>query len=178
MRLFAAVEPGDEVNSYLKNLQSDIKSDYSRLSLAKSFHLTLKFFGEVDRSGLPDILSRLGGIRFRKFELTTADIGFFPDSRRPRVVWIGINPHDSIMMLQDNIEKQLRKLGFPEGNRFHPHITLARIMRSDDMNLAGRVRQLRIERIRFSVDSFILFRSTLAPEGPLYEKILEIKADS
>ena len=54
----------------------------------------------------------------------------FPDQRRPRVVWVGVEPVPALELLQHRVEQAFTPLGFPtEGRPFQPHLTLGRATR-------------------------------------------------
>ena len=118
MRLFIAIDVSDEISDYCKELQKLIKG-----SLTRSFHITLKFLGEVNN---PDeITEKLSNIKFEEFTLKTTDIGYFPNERFIRVIWLGIENSDALLKLQESIETSLKE--FKSDHKFHPHITLARV---------------------------------------------------
>jgi RNA 2',3'-cyclic 3'-phosphodiesterase len=177
MRLFIAIEPNIKVRGYLENLQEKLGSPDAKLTIAKGHHLTLKFLGEVSDKEAEEIKSALSKIKFYAFELETSDIGFFPDAKNPRVIWIGTEPKDKINRLQKDIDDAVERYGFLKDNKFHPHITLARVKYVKEMKYFERIKQLNKEKIPFCVDSFILYKSDLLPEGPKYTKLFEKKAE-
>jgi RNA 2',3'-cyclic 3'-phosphodiesterase len=155
MRLFIAIEIPDSIREYLSTLAVPGKKAEK--------HITLKFLGEVPDSRLEELITTLQTIRFQTFSLKLSGMGFFPDKRRPRVVWAGVEP--SALVLQKQIEELLLPLGFQRDNRFHPHITLSRLRSPAPVNT------LPIEPREWEVDSFKLIKSTLTPQGPIYEAL-------
>lgn len=93
------------------------------------FHLTLKFLGDVRAEMLPiveKVVDRVaeatGG-----FSLKIGGFGAFPTIRRPRVLWIGVEPSPALRCLKQDLEWGLANHGFERETRaFHPHITLGR----------------------------------------------------
>jgi RNA 2',3'-cyclic 3'-phosphodiesterase len=174
MRLFIAIEPDDEVKCYLENLQKKIFSPDAKLTFSKGYHLTLKFLGDVSEVTSGEIQSELEKIKFERFRIETTQIGFFPDEKAPRVIWIGVEPKEKIIRLQKDIDNAMERIGFLKDNRFHPHITLAR-GKYIDTNCIDEIRQLKTKKETFDVDSFILYKSDLHQTGPKYTKIFEKK---
>ena len=177
MRLFIAIETDEKVKEYLKSLQDKIISHDAKLSVSKGYHLTLKFLGDVPETNLEEIKAKLSEIKFTKFRLTTSDIGFFPDAKNPRVIWLGLEPHQEVKKLQQNIDNALLNLGFEKDSRFHPHLTLARVKFVKNKNYPEMIKQLKTESIAFDVGSFVLFKSDLKPEWPVYTELLRINLE-
>ena len=63
---------------------------------------------------------------------------------------------------------------FPRDTRFHPHLTLARIkFVKDKQDFMDKLNKIPVKELEFSVKSFKLIKSTLTPEGPVYEDVAE-----
>lgn len=107
-----------------------------------NYHLTLKFLGEVrtDRVGqVGEILARVAS-GCLPFSADFAGFGAFPSIRRPRVLWLGVEPTPALRCLKQDVEWALADLGFERETRaFHPHLTLGRVDRDDE---AGTFRGL------------------------------------
>lgn len=98
------------------------------------YHLTLKFLDEVrpDRVEKIDaILARIAGGNAR-FSVDVGGFGAFPTIRRPRVLWLGVEPSPALRCLKQDIEWALAEIGFDRETRaFHPHLTLGRVDKED-----------------------------------------------
>ncbi len=176
MRLFIAIELPAEVKEHLEQLQKKIDGHYAQLTLAKEIHLTLKFLGDVSEQKIDEIKQKLEKIDFGSFEASLGRTGVFPDEHYVKVVWIGVEPANSINFLQQKIEKALAGLFEPD-TRFTPHLTLARVKFVKDKKLfIENLRKIEAEKKEFLVDSFKLIKSTLTPKGPVYEDVAEFKA--
>jgi 2'-5' RNA ligase len=96
-------------------------------------------------------------------------LGCFPNPRNPRVLWIGVAlGSEKLIEIANELEEQLARFGFKKEKRFHAHLTIGRIKKFckiDDI-LAKN-----IDTEIFSADSIIFFKSTLKPEGPIYEEL-------
>jgi len=173
MRCFIAFEIPEEVKKVLIEAQSQLDKDMAKLSLTKDFHLTLKFLGEIDENKVEEIKKKLSEIKFDSFETSLTDIGVFPGEDYIRVVWIGLgDPKNAIKELQHEIDEKLQKLGFEKDERFHPHVTLARVKFTEDReSLLKNLKEITFEKKSFKVNEFKLKKSTLTGEGPIYEDL-------
>jgi 2'-5' RNA ligase len=122
-RLFVALSLPDDVVDALAGLQTGIRG--ARWLPDGNFHLTLSFIGEVNRHGLDEIASALGGVSAPAFELRLKGCGFFGD-RKPRALWVGAEPNPALAHVQSKVGVALRRAGFTDEKRkFSPHVTLA-----------------------------------------------------
>jgi 2'-5' RNA ligase len=166
MRLFIAFEIPETFNSDLIATQKRIRA---KATLPKTFHLTLKFLGEVEEGRVSHIISELEQIKFSAFDARFSSMGAFPDSNRARVIWLGLEPRDVITDIQKQIEFATKGIGDAE-KEFVPHITLARIKFIDNKKeFADSLKSLNPPPASFRLDSFKLIKSVLTPEGPVYE---------
>ena len=69
------------------------------------FHLTLKFLGDIRPSSIPVINEALGrvGDGTDPFSLEIGGFGAFPTIRRPRVLWLGVEPTPALRCLKQDI---------------------------------------------------------------------------
>jgi 2'-5' RNA ligase len=172
MRLFIAIDLGN--NDYFRDIQKQLDKENAQLTLTKTYHLTLKFLGEVDDFLVQKIKEALQKISFDHFSIQTTNIGVFPNTDLVRVVSIGLEPEDKIIELKEKIDDCLKGLFKPE-NDFKAHITLARVkFVKNKIRFAENLRKINFESKEFNVKSIKLIKSTLMPDGPVYETVLEI----
>jgi RNA 2',3'-cyclic 3'-phosphodiesterase len=95
---------------------------------ADNLHLTLRFLGNVESSGLAALASSLRKVAFEPFELRLGKLGTFGRGKSVRVVWLGPEEGiDSLVDLAREVEARCAELGFAAEERpYHPHLTLAR----------------------------------------------------
>lgn len=183
-RLFIAIPLPDAVIAVLDEAQRALKKVVPPRTVTwvapSNIHLTLKFLGEVpvaQRDMIAQALSRAveehGGLT-----LGTTGLGCFPNSRSPRVVWVGLGgDKDALHQLRDSVERAIAPLGYPTENRpFSPHLTLGRVRRdvarADAQRLGDIVHETTAPRaVNWSVTELILFRSELKPGGADYTKL-------
>jgi 2'-5' RNA ligase len=164
MRLFIAAGLPEEANSALQKIQDAIKGSKER-----QFHLTYSFLGEVSETKLPKIIEAISKVEACSQETSFSQIGFFPNRKDPRVVWIGLSKAEELIKQQRLLAKALSASGF-EKTKFTPHITLARI--KDKKKLDGiDFSSIGIPKFSFSISGFSLFKSTLTPQGSIYETL-------
>ena len=172
MRLFIAIDLPEEFCQTLKDIQSALASE-GHLVLTKSFHLTLKFLGDVSETQAFRIQEGLKRVRFRPFQLSTTHLGVFPNKSYIRVVWLGLDSPPRLIDLLKEIDKALESY-FPKEKKFIPHITLARV--KSISNKAAFLEKLNISMppLSWQVTSASLYRSILTPTGPEYTELMKI----
>jgi 2'-5' RNA ligase len=130
VRLFVALEIPRAVRDNLATLIRDLRTadPKARWVRAENIHVTLKFIGEVPPEKVEDIRGALSSVHSeRAVELHFRGLGFFPNAKRPSVLWVGIDASPNLPSLADDIESSLEKLGFPREQRpYVPHLTIAR----------------------------------------------------
>lgn len=168
MRLFVAIALPETERQRLTLLGGGVPG--ARWLPAENLHLTLRFIGETDGHAFHDIAAALQDIDAAAFDLRLAGVGHFGDKRRVRVLWAGVEANDSLRALQQRIEIALVRAGLPpEGRKFHPHVTLARLRDAP----IGRVERFLAEQagyasLPFRADEFVLFSSQLGRERAIY----------
>jgi len=172
MRLFIALD-FEELKDYFTELQEQLPKEDVKLTLTKTFHLTMKFLGEVPENNIEKINEKLKKIKFKKLELNLDNIGVFPNEKFIRVVWVGIDPKEHVIELQKNIENSLEEFNFKKDFEFHPHITLARVkFVKDKAYFINFLKNIRVNKNKkIEIKNFKLIKSNLTPEGPVYENL-------
>ena len=138
--------------------------------------MTLKFLGDVPSAALDDIRSATEAavIGTGPFDMRAVGLGCFPNARRPRVIWIGLDgQQDALHSLRDRIEASVSPLGFPTEKRpFNPHLTLGRVKSSNagEVSTVGRVIEgaSASELARWTAQTVSIIQSTLKPDGAVY----------
>src|SRR5215469_14052991 len=102
MRLFVALDFPDGVRLSLRGLIERLRQESrgARWVRPEGMHVTLKFLGETDPKNLAAIRGALAGLRSPgRVEMRFRGLGFFPDGRRPRVLWCGIEASPNLAEL-------------------------------------------------------------------------------
>lgn len=180
LRLFIAVELPDPMRSALATLQDELAGvvprDVMRWVRPEGIHLTLKFLGDVPEEQCGEIETALmPAAGLAPFTVTVRGLGCFPNFRRPRVVWVGLEGQTSALhALRDLVEREIAPLGYPtERRKFHPHLTLGRVRRRsskhDVLELGEQLAETSVTELgQMEIASVSLMRSQLRPQGAIY----------
>ena len=178
MRAFIAIDIGDNVREKLVQAQDKIartKAAKIKFVEPENLHITLKFLGEITEEQAKEISEILGKIakKYKKHEVKVKGIGVFPNYSYVRVIWAGVEGDQIIKSMANDIERELRKLGFKRDKDFIAHVTIGRVkFVKDKVELMLTLRELANEDFGiFTVDVIELKKSTLTPKGPIYETI-------
>jgi 2'-5' RNA ligase len=176
MRAFVAIDLAEEVRAALAREQSRLKAACGhnrdiRWTRSEGLHLTLKFLGEIETARVASVTAALQALgRFDPFKVEVKGFGYFPDARRPRVLWVGLLAPAALGELAARVEAALEELGFARENRpFKPHLTLARFARPHAKPTVGGFSGGSFG--SFEVSEFFLFESQLRPGGAKYFKL-------
>jgi 2'-5' RNA ligase len=144
---------------------------------ADTFHITLKFLGEVPEQRLKEMTSALeqAASVASGFTFALRGAGAFPNFRRPRVFWIGTVNAEPLLILQEAVEQFFEPLGFPTEKRaYHPHLTLGRAgvpLNTREAKAAERAASALEYEKKVTVETVDLMLSRLSPKGARYEAI-------
>lgn len=139
MRTFIAVPLEEPLRQKLVALQENLSLAGNDVKWVEppNLHVTLLFLGEVDARETLDVCRAVARVtaELPPFTLELGGLGFFPNPRRPRVLWAGLTEGAVEMAnLHDALEGALMDLGCyrREERGYTPHVTLGRI-KSDDL---------------------------------------------
>ena len=188
IRTFIAIELDESVKDGLTKLQKRLEGQAPRGSVRwvrpEGIHLTLKFLGDVPADQIEEITRALqkGCEGFAPFSLSCGGLGCFPNLKRPRVVWTGIQEETgTLAQLQRAIEEHVAPLGYPtEKRKFSPHLTLGRVQKrvsSGDLRRLGELVGASETGTlgQMEVRSVNLMRSDLRPSGAVYTRLAEVE---
>lgn len=181
MRVFLAVELDPETRSALEAFQRQLHEMLPAINWVRpqSWHLTVKFLGEVEENQLEPIKRAVEKAvsNCSSFSLQIEGFGGFPHLRNPRVLWAGVTGQvDELHLLALHVDEALSPLGFPlESKPFRAHLTLARIKdRAREVGVALTKLDV-LENVHFfgelTVERLCLFRSELKPTGANYHRL-------
>jgi len=170
-----------EIKTELSRLQDSLKRQGASVSWTRSdgIHLTLKFLGDVDQAVIPKIIEALSTAAgsVSPFAVVAEGVGCFPNARRPRVLWVGLNGGAPLVTIQDAVEKTTEPLGFPREQRaFHPHLTLGRVRRPEGIERVVReLERQGFPRQEFRAHELRLMKSELQPGGAVYSQLHSVE---
>jgi 2'-5' RNA ligase len=183
IRAFIAIELSAEIQQSLEQVMRQLRQRLQMLPNhavrwvpAGNIHLTLKFLGDVSMANL-DMLKEmlLTEVKaHRAFEFSVGGVGAFPNTRRPRVLWVGVQAPQELLALQSALESKAEKLGYSREERpFAAHLTLGRVSRNTTNQEALQIGEaLGAVKVGFlglvSAQGVSLFKSDLQPTGSVY----------
>ena len=180
LRAFIAIEMPNEIRDAIGAISRQLRRAGADARWVKpgNIHLTLRFLGnDVPRETVEAIGDALHN-RLRvveQFTITIQGLGAFPNTTRPRVVWLGVEPHDGpILELHEAAENAVAEAGWTREDRpFAAHLTLGRVRSQSSTAKLQRLLAEGLDRPVGSVvvDKVSLIRSNLTASGPVYETL-------
>lgn len=179
-RIFIAVriDPEPTFIRILSSLKSVLGGERISWTDPANIHLTLEFLGETEENLIKaiSVMLKTRCIRFGQFSFRLKGTGLFGSLCDPRVIWVGIEGHERLSRLKEEIAGGLRDIGFSiEERPFRPHITLGRIKSVRDPHaLRSALEKYKDTDIQeVMVERVILYESILKPAGAVYRIIGE-----
>jgi 2'-5' RNA ligase len=171
LRLFVGLAIPETLTLQLAAMNGGIAG--ARWVAPENLHLSLRFAGEVDEGTAEDMDTALGQLQGGPLEVTLAGIGCFESRGRAHTVWAGAKPSAPLLELQARVEQALQRAGLPpEGRKFTPHVTLARMRRLPVEALAPYLADHGgFSAAPFRVEEFLLYRSHLGHGGAHYQAL-------
>ncbi|HTY45327.1 MAG TPA: RNA 2',3'-cyclic phosphodiesterase [Patescibacteria group bacterium] len=181
MRTFIAVSLPQGIKQQLGLLQEQLKRSAADVKWVQphNIHVTLKFLGEIEEQKLGQITAMLQDTVKDKacFTASMSGLGAFPRMTAPRVIWSGINKgKEDLIRIAKELEEKSGILGVPPEDRpFTCHLTLGRVRSSANLHRLVKILTETAQQPdqEFPVTKLTLFKSTLAPTGPVYEPLTE-----
>ena len=155
-RLFAALEIPDDVGQQLALLRGGLPG--ARWIDPENYHVTLRFIGDIDGVTANEIAGTLARVRRKPFEVALQGLAPF-GGNRPRAIVAQVAPSRPLMELQGELERLMQRFGLePEGRKYTPHVTLARLRDASSQSVADYL----------SVRGFFPTRTFMASRFVLY----------
>ena len=184
IRTFLAIELTPESRKKATGIMDDLKTgarfagSFPSWVADDNLHVTLFFLGKVSQEQVDHIGRVMTSLpKPQPFDIRMKNLGVFPNAKNPSVLWLGIDEgKKTIIKLQKAIVEKLIPLGFvTEGRPYHPHVTLARIKSRKNikplMDLIHSHKNADIGSMK--AEKFVLMKSDLKPEGPVYSVLKE-----
>ncbi len=166
-RLFTGLEIPAALGKSLSLLRGGLPG--ARWIDPENYHLTLRFIGDVDDEVAHEIAWLLGKVRRKRFRIAArrAAIVRRPQATRDRGA---VAPSPAVMELQAEHERLMQRVGLdPEGRKYTPHVTLARLRDSSSFEVAEYLSaRAAFRSLPFTVSRFVLFSSRASVGGGPY----------
>ena len=137
---------------------------------AENYHITLRFIGDVDHQTADEVADSLDRLsNSLRFSVRLTHLGTFGGDK-PRALFAGVEPSEQLSRLQAAHERVLQRAGLPpDGRKFVPHVSLARLRGSSAEEVARFMAEAgRFEPLSFPVGRFVLFSSKDSVGGGPY----------
>ena len=166
-RLFTGLEIPAALGEQLSLLRGGLPG--ARWIDPENYHLTLRFIGDVDDDIAHEVASMLGRVKRGPFDLHMDGLTSF-GGRKPRAVVASVAPAQALIDMQAEHERLMQRVGLaPEGRKYTPHVTLARLRESSSRQVADYLSLRAPFRSRaFAVSRFVLFSSRASVGGGPY----------
>lgn len=176
MRLFTAIDLPPSMLLKLERLQSALRPEaFIKWSPLDNLHITTKFIGEWPEERLGQLTSALDKITQQcPFDVELRQLGWFPNERSPRVLWLGTGDAPPLRALAQATDECLLPLGIAKEDRaFSPHLTLARMKNPVPLDkLRKKVHDMQSTELgTFPVTRFVLYRSDPGSNFSIYRKL-------
>jgi 2'-5' RNA ligase len=179
-RAFIAIDLTEDIILRIRETSSGLQERMGELPVrwipAENVHLTLKFLGDVSATNverLAEIIRRVS-LAHECFDISVGSLGVYPNLRRPRVIWLGVEAPQSLYAIQRGVDQETSRLGYETKEQdFSPHLTIGRVSRGADYReLKAIGDSLEAETVGFlgaaRVERVNLYRSDLKPTGAEY----------
>lgn len=176
IRAFLALPLPAEVRRDLEAAQAGLPT--GRPVAPENLHLTLVFLGEHHEPVLEDLHYALEGLSAPGFQVALSGVGVFGNAL-PRVLYAAVEPEPALNHLRKKVARAAREAGIAlPGDRYTPHVTLARFPREmpgEDVIAVQEfvARRMGLATAPFTAERFVLYRSTLGRNGPIYQEMAE-----
>lgn len=176
-RAFLAIDLKSEFKPQINEIIEDFKTLNTNVKYVEveNLHFTLKFFGDVDEGEIAEISEVVKDTlkEFKPFTLKIQGCESFPNLNHIKVIWIGSENNPILNDLHDKLDEGFSKIGFKKDSRFSTHLTIGRMKSAKNKNQVKEklLDYKDIEIGEMSISSVALKKSTLTPNGPIYENI-------
>ena len=179
LRIFLAVPVEQDILDTLVKAVDRLRESRApvRWVRPEGMHLTVKYLGDTDPEKLGPLIQAVGEVcgEIEPFPMSVSGIGAYPNMRRPRVVWAGVEElSGTLLRLAEDVEDACARMGWPrEKRKFSPHVTVGRV--KGKINISRLAQAVgKMDRNLWgsqTVDSLVLYSSELKPGGAVYERL-------
>jgi 2'-5' RNA ligase len=182
LRTFLGIELNRAVRDHVVTLQESLVRSGADVKWVEpdNLHLTLLFLGEVNDREVLDVCRAVAACcaEHERFTMRVEGLGAFPNTRRPRVVWVGVTDgSERIVAIHHDIEETLLDLGCyrREERQYTPHVTLGRVKQASDELSALLIKKADWNGGDVAVGEVLVMSSELSSKGPTYSVLSRAK---
>ncbi|GAB6077530.1 RNA 2',3'-cyclic phosphodiesterase [Hydrogenobaculum acidophilum] len=179
MRFFVGIFTTKKLEEHINRLKDELSDAIlGKWVEPQNLHITLQFVGNVEEPKRVNLLYNLEEIseNFSPFTVAYTGVGAFPNTSKPRILWIGISKGaNSLKVLANKIVKANAKSGIePESKPFYPHVSICRINEITSNKIYPFMRKHKdIFFLEEEINKIALVKSSLTSVGPIYTIVEE-----
>lgn len=165
-RLFTALEIPQDIAQSLAMLRGGLPG--ARWVDPENYHVTLRFLGDIDDRLANEAAAALESVARRAFDIRFEGLSSF-GGRKPRAIVAAAAPSRPLNELHGELERLMQRIGFePEGRKFLPHVTLARLRDTSSREVADYLAAHPYRSALFRATRFVLYSSRASVGGGPY----------
>lgn len=182
IRTFIAVRVPETIRQKIAELQNRLKPYCGDIRWVRpeSIHVTLKFLGDVPAEQIKPIAEAIqkAVASVRPFDVSVEGTGFFPSSRRPRVLWVGVEKgFDALKDLAVKVDEVCTTFQFQKEKRdYSAHLTIGRVRSPKQIDpLIQTLQTVGFVGGSYRVEEVAVMKSDLLKTGAVYTALHQIK---
>jgi 2'-5' RNA ligase len=182
IRSFFAVDIKEKsIVDQIKQIQNELALPDTRINFVapKNLHLTLKFLGNIDENILTDLEKEANKISFSNFDIEFVGMGCLPSFSYINAIYVGISKgFEQLASIAKQLNSLSSQFNFKKETRpYRAHLTIGRLKRVGDKNkLIEKIKSYKEHNFgNVSINEFILKKSDLRPDGPVYSALFQVK---
>jgi RNA 2',3'-cyclic 3'-phosphodiesterase len=181
IRSFLAFELSAEMRSTVSGVYENVRNSRLEVRWVKpqGIHITVVFMGDVREEDVAHIGNEVGKVcsEFAPFHASLKGMGCFPNTRNPRVIWIGLEGEiERMSNFREDLQRRLVPFGVKVEKRgFNPHLTLGRFKKPSrgETEIGELIHKHKdLTSPVCALHELVLFKSDLKPGGAIYTKML------
>ncbi|MFZ8932587.1 MAG: RNA 2',3'-cyclic phosphodiesterase [Bacteriovoracaceae bacterium] len=167
IRLFTGLSLPKSLTYQIDSLRESIGG--ARWTPLENLHITLVFLGEIDKHIVSELEDDLCDINMTSMDLQLKGVNTFGPGHDPKVLYSSLTENENLLDLHSLILQKVKPYAQINKNKFHPHVTLARLKHVDTEALANfLIKHHDFKSKLFNVKEFHLYSSDLRPQGAQY----------
>ena len=112
VRAFLAIDLDDDLKPKINKIMKEFKEIDANIKYVDltNLHFTLKFFGDIDVDGIELLSDKIAGVvsNFDPFDIKIKGCGAFPNTKRIKVIWLGIDNDKLIKELHKELDLDIK----------------------------------------------------------------------
>ena len=160
------------MNPAVKRAQERLRN-IGGVSVPNEVHLTLRFLDNVENRKLERLSESMAALeKHPQFNVSVRGLGAFPNTRNPRVIWIGAALGDTFSELLSDLDNILDFSSVAYDKKpFKAHVTVGRVKDNHEGLTAFLDEEMNLDAGTFICTEILLMGSKLTPNGAVHSII-------